>query len=373
MSYNAAIAIIGVIIAVALVGCGGGISPGGEQVGVLVLGRVVDADTNEGVNDAVVIINGYRMETVNRNEGGAGWFELTVVIPTGVKEIPVTVSKHGYQTYAMTWRPPQPMGTTYQFEDIELSRRHGSATIGGKVIDGETGKGIVNAMITVISGGLSTYGWTDINGEFLLSGIPAGSAKAEVRHPNFLVGYVEVVVLVDEQRDIGEIKLLRLGYPISVIGIVLNAEDQSPIEGATVTIAQGRFELSGVPSGEQQVRISHPDYEPYEAKIVIRGGELTFYLAPKGTLPSLPYNIGGLVRIADGQLAKGAAVELIDAKSSSIVARTFTNSNGRYSFFVPAGEYIVRAQLSGYKPQERRITLLYGAILSDVNFELEPL
>lgn len=374
------LALLGTIVAVAMFGCGGGLPKGGAQALITVMGKVVSEDTGEGINEAIVIINGYRTKTMSKGSE-AGWFELTVAIQSGVQEIPITVSKHGYQTYAMSWRLPQPIQTPYRLGDIKLLERPESATLIGKVVERGTIKGIGNAMVSLISDGSPVYGWTDANGEFVLSGIPAGLVRIKVEHRDFLTQYAQAALVVGEEKDIGEITLLRLGYPITVVGVVLDAERQTPVKGASVSIAGketktnelGRFELPDVPSGEQKIKVTHPDYELLDAKMMIRGDELTLFLMPKGTLPDLPYNISGTVKFKGGQPAKGATVELLDAQTGTTVARTLTDSNGRYWLFVPAGEYIIRVRLDGYKPQEKWITLLYGAILSDVNFELEQL
>lgn len=373
------LALASAIAAIAFFGCGGGLPKGGAHI--TAMGKVVDEETGDGINEAIVIINGYRTKTQSKGNE-VGWFELTIAITSGMREIPMTVSKHGYQTHAMTWRLPQPIQTPYRFGDVKLSRRSESATLVGRIIDVDTRRGIVNAMVTATSDGLSVYGWTDNNGGFVLSGILAGLVKVKVEHPDFITQHVpSIPLVVGEEKNISDIALLRLGRPIAVVGIVLDAEEQLPVSGATVSIAgketktdgEGKFELSDVPSGGQKIRVSHPDYEPLEATVMIRGEELTLYLAPKGAFPALPFNIGGVVKLASGQPAKGATVELLDAQSRTLIEKALTDSSGRYSFFAPAGEYIIRVQLDGYKPQEKRITLLYGAILSDVNFELEQL
>lgn len=356
--------------------------PSGIQSRITFEGRVVDADTNEGLNGAVVIINGYKAETKSTNEASAGWFRLDVDISAGTSEIPITVSIHGYQTHVEKWRLPQPLPSYHKLGNIELLRRQDTATLVGRVVDRDTGKGIRNAMVCTLSPISPICGWTAIDGWFMLSGIPAGDVRIKIEHPNFITLYLSVILLADEQKDIGSVGALPLGYPIAVSGVVLNVEDQSPVKGATVNIAgkigvtneEGRFELHNVPSGEQLIKVSHHDYEQFEMKVMIRGDELTLYLVPRGALPGLPYNISGVVRLSDGQPANGATVELIDVQSNSVVGRTITDAKGWYAFFVPAGEYIVRAQLSGYRAQERRITLPYGGVvLSGVNFELQPL
>lgn len=358
-------------------GCGGGGISGRFNM-VRFVGKVVDEETKKPVVGARVVINGVKTDSSEE-----GVFELDVAIPVGVSELPITISKHGYRTLAQRWRVPQQFVSPYKFESpFELSRYEGSGTIKGKVIAGDTNKGIVNARVTVTINYTSVYGWTDNDGEFILSGISPGEAKVEVEHTDFIKKVLSTPITVDREISIGDVVLLRIGQPISVVGYVLDAESYSPVSGAKVSIAnkeattdfEGKFELSGVPSGMQSITISHPSYEPFEGKVMIKGEELTFYITPKGALPSLPFTIGGIVTVAGGQPARNATVELIDAKTNLTVGITYTDANGRYGFFVLPGEYKVSVKLSGYKPQERDVTLPYGGIvIADVNFELQPL
>jgi len=357
-----------------LFGCGGGIS---GRVYLRVIGEVVNEETNGPVEGACIIINGFKTES-----GSDGKFKLDIAVPAGAGELPITISKHGFKTLAQKWRVPQPLISPYEFKSpFELSPYEGSGTIEGRVIASDTNEGVGNAKVTVTANYTSIYGWTANDGSFILSGISPGEAKIEVEHPNFIKQVLSSPIVTDQVRQI-EVVLLRLGQPISVVGYVLDAENSSPVSGAKVSIAkkeattdsEGKFELSKVPSGEQSVSISHPSYETYEGKVMIRGEELVFYIMPKGALPSLPFTIGGVVTVAGGQPAKEAVVELIDAGTNSIVAITYTDANGRYGFFVLPGEYKVRVKLNGYRTQERDVTLPYGGVvIADVNFELQPL
>lgn len=355
------------------VGCGGG---GGTTTAYMhLMGTVQNAETKEPIEGAQVIINGARTQTNSQ-----GQFVLNITPPTGDNSVPLTIAKEGFTTYSE--RPRLPIDTpTYTFsEPFLLQPAADSGTVQGKLIRQQTIVTVGNALVSIITdGGATITGWSANDGLFILSGVPTGEGWLRIEHPDYL-SHNQRIAIVQGLNDVGTINLLPLGTPIEVKGVVLDAEDQAPVRDATVTIAgvqavtdaEGKFTMQQVPSGTQTVRVTHDDYEPLEMTTQIRGESLTLFITPKGSLPGLPYTIGGVVTKANGKPAQGALVQLLNVETQQQVRVTQTDANGFYGFFVPAGEYIIRVQLQGYQTAEKRITLPYGGvILTDVNFELQ--
>lgn len=368
------IASVTTIMLMLCIGCGGVGDAG--KASMRLAGTVQNAETNEPIEGAQVIINGYRTQTNSQ-----GQFALDITPPSADESIPLTIAKDGFTTYSERVRLP-PDTPSYTFsEPFLLQPMADSGTVQGKLVKQQTAVTVGNALVSVITdGGATITGWSANDGLFILSGVPTGEGWLRVEHPDYL-SHSQRIAIVQGSNDVGTINLLPLGTPIEVKGIVLDAEEQSPVKGATVTIAgmqaitdaNGEFTIQQVPSGTQTVQVKHDDYEPLEMTTQIRGESLTLFITPKGNLPGLPYTIGGVVRKADGKPAQGALVQLLNAQTQQQMRVTQTDANGFYSFFVPAGEYIIRVQFQGYQTAEKRITLPYGGvILTDVNFELQP-
>jgi iron complex outermembrane recepter protein len=70
-----------------------------------------------------------------------------------------------------------------------------TGTISGRILDNDTKEGLIGA--TVIVEGTSTGGITDLDGNFLIKNVPAGSQRLRIKY----VGYDDAVVTVTVQAD----------------------------------------------------------------------------------------------------------------------------------------------------------------------------
>jgi len=86
--------------------------------------------------------------------------------------------------------------------------------------------------------------------------------------------------------------------------------------------------------------------------------------------PPLPFNLAGKVLDTTGKGLSQAAVVVIVRATGQQVANTVSASTGDYGFFVPAGEYRVRATLAGYQPGQVDVNLYAGDKLLSVNITL---
>ena len=86
--------------------------------------------------------------------------------------------------------------------------------------------------------------------------------------------------------------------------------------------------------------------------------------------PPQPFNLAGKVLDATGKGLAQAAVVVIVRATGQQVANTVSASTGDYGFFVPAGQYRVRATLAGYQPGQVDVNLYAGDKLLSVNITL---
>jgi hypothetical protein len=239
------------------------------------------------------------------------------------------------------------------------------ARVDGRVVEPD-GRGI--AGLPVVAAPFSADGsagsaWrrdsmTDENGRFSLEDVPAEFAALAVRTTE---GSRE---LVRFQPPLESELVITLDARGGLEGLVLDADDRRPIQGASVaawnerkdgvraswsedtTDAEGRFQLRGLPPGEvRALVVRHPDYTP-------AGTPMPFTLprtpsADEGTSGSEPFEVlmrRGLsavfeVHEPDGSPAAGAQVEL-EGHGGLVRATARTGDSGIARVrCVPAGFY----------------------------------
>lgn len=154
-------------------------------------------------------------------------------------------------------------------------------------------------------------------------------------------------------------------------------QDGVPINGAQVTIvgfdfgtttnSNGFYQLSGVPTGQQTVRVSSLGYQTAEKTVDVVAGEtvtVDFTLQPPtGTIQGTVYVAG----TDQTETIPDATVTVVGTNLSAT-----TNSNGFYQITdVPADTQTVRADAFGYQAQERTVNVVENETITE-NFSLLP-
>ncbi|MCS7224749.1 MAG: hypothetical protein NZ959_09380, partial [Armatimonadetes bacterium] len=300
-------------------GCGGLKLPGGLPVPILrVQGEVVEPllDEDRPVAGARIVINGSDPAVTD----SSGRFLLSVPVPSpDVTNLRVflSFSKHGYLSQVEQVEISGP-GTYNLPRPIFVSAAPGSSSLEGRVVDKMTGRGLPDAeVVLILQAGVSLSNRTARDGSFLLSGIPAGDAGIEVplraRAAEYLVivnpetGETEKPVFIrrgtEKDNDPVLLELLPIGFPATIRGTVVNAENLLPVFQASVRIADrsgttdrfGTFRIQGCPTGTQNLRVDHPDFEPYIETVLIDGSPMTIFLNSPASFPPIPYTIAGKV------------------------------------------------------------------------------
>jgi protocatechuate 3,4-dioxygenase beta subunit len=210
--------------------------------------------------------------------------------------------------------------------------------------------------------------FTDPSGNFRLDGIAPGvvtvTATSDGKAPGRKTG---VTVLSDQIADAGTITLEE-GRALR--GRVVAAKDDSPIVGATVSVAppqgfmmsagantvsgmaitglDGQFEIGGLEARTYGIDATQPDYSPNSGRIEMGADadtdDFVIKLSRGGT-------ITGVVRDGQKQLQVNAQILLTKIPMGGGPQTVSTGADGRYSFEkITPGEYMVMRAPSGGGP-----------------------
>jgi hypothetical protein len=310
-------------------------------------GTVTDADTDELIDGALVIADGYSNKTISGN------YQL-IGIPTGTYT--VTASRSGYYHESKTAVVTKDTITELNFQ-LEPILTDPTGTITGTVTN-DTGHPLAGAYVTT-NGGSAT---TDEFGRYAIPGVPTGTNTVSASK----IGYnssTKTANVTENMETIVDFQLCRIPpVPIGTIsGKVTDADTGKPIEGALViadgystrTGISGNYQLIGIPAGTYTVTASKSGYYTESKPAVVTKGkttELNFQLEP---IPPVPTGIitGTVIDKETGELLAGAYVTTNGGSAT-------TNKSGRYTIpEVPIGTNTVRASKIGYYSSSKTATV----------------
>jgi len=223
--------------------------------------------------------------------------------------------------------------------------------------------------VKVTLGTLSTT--TDMQGRFKLLNVHAGDVLVRGNKAVFKSGSQGVQVQAAKSVDV----TLKLA-PITVgtlTGLVLNAVDQKPVAGATITAgartattdAQGKFTLSDMAAGPLSVQAGKPVFKPGSAGIEVVAAQsvsVTLKLKPitTGTVTGLALNAANQKPLAGVKVILGTF-------------STATDAQGRFKLLnVHAGDVLVSGNKTVFKPASQGVQVV-AAKSVDVTLKLEPI
>ncbi len=187
----------------------------------------------------------------------------------------------------------------------------------------------------------------------------------------------EAILAVDENPTNNEqIASAYVKLPLGNIeGIVKNANDDSPIAGATVTAGtytnttnpDGYYKISDVPAGTYTVTAAKDGFQTTsKTNIDVVAGQTTNL---NFTLTPLPTNgnIAGIV----SDVSTGNPIEGANVTTNGYF--DITDANGHYNISsVPAGTYTVTASKDGYESASRTNIVLAAGQTTTADFQLTP-
>lgn len=223
-----------------------------------------------------------------------------------------------------------------------LEREAGTATVGGRVFDGQ-GNAVEGAVVSLAGSGF----WparsvaTDADGRFDWPDIPVGIYELRVSRGRWVAPPLEGLVLDAGARRSFGFQLLR-GWIAE--GRVVDASTGTPIRGAEVTMASGalglhvrrtetgasgRFAITGAVGDAQTLYVEAPGY--------LMAGPLTVAAGapPARVALNLAAQIEGRVVDEGGRPVSGASVRAFGESTSGPVGGSFADSLGVTSGPVP--------------------------------------
>lgn len=290
----------------------------------------------------------------------------------------VNATKTGYSS-------PADETFTLSEEETELTQLNvdglvlNNAGITGTVSQAVSGVGIKGAEISLIGreGNGSSFTVSDASGAYSISGMSQGSFLLITSKEGFESDTVGVVLTagstiseeVQLSPNIGSLagkvtdkSGAALGFNVTVIA----SNDVNSY--TTKSDASGNFQFNEIENGATYTLETDIYREGYE------NGSLTETVATGESAATLSDNVEVTVRqasITGAAGVAGATMRLINADTQEIIELVQSNPSGNYSFtFLPAGNYLVQAQLLGYEfsPAQRGPISLGNKTAATANF-----
>jgi protocatechuate 3,4-dioxygenase beta subunit len=210
---------------------------------------------------------------------------------------------------------------------------------------------------------------TDGAGSFEIRGVTAGRWDLTVRADGFQNGGREGLEIpaAEEPEEIrivlreGAVVRGRVvgagGEPVAAAQVSALGGSRPPFRShslrSATTDSDGRYRLDGLPTRQMTFAVEHPKYRRQARDLEVRAGgnRLDFELEDS-------WEISGRVVDAEGGPASGARVRAVSTSgvgSAGSEARepVLTAGDGGFTIRIPAqGQYIVRAEKSGYAPAQ---------------------
>jgi len=230
-----------------------------------ITGQVTDAEDGSAIYGAQVS-DGTRTATTDASG------EYTVAdVPAGDYE--VTASKEGYETSSLTVTV---LTGNSAVANLSLTEVILPGSITGSVTGAEDGSPIAGATVTDGTGTTTT----DASGKYTIADVPAGSYEVTASKEGYHSSSLTVTVLTGNSA-VANLSLTEVIVPGSITGSVTDAEDGSPIAGATVTDgtgtattdASGKYTIADVPAGSYEVTASKEGYVNVTLTAAVVAGE----------------------------------------------------------------------------------------------------
>jgi thermitase len=325
-----------------------------------ITGSVIDAKSGLPIVGAAVT-DGTRTTITDL----AGEYTIADVPPGTYR---VTASKNGYESASLLATVVSGGNALADFSLTEVSV---TSSITGSVTDAKNRSPIAGA--TVTDGTRTTT--TDALGKYAIANVPSPRAYKVTASKEGYQSSSLWVIVISGRTTVANLSLTGGVLPGSITGSVTDAENGSPIAGATVTDgtrtvttdALGKYAITNVPSGAYQVIASKEGYQSSSMTVnVLSGNSAVANLSLTEVV--LPGSITGSVTDAEN----GAPI--VGAIVSDGTRTVTTDASGKYTIAdVPPSTYQVAASKSGYESSASTVTVVSGGTaVKDFSLNPEP-
>jgi hypothetical protein len=305
LSIRTAATVVGVfllVVALSITGLGSGgslLSPGEETAAqspdTAVLTGTIEGPNGDGLDNATVSVVGNDLSTATDSDGSyrldsvpTGSQALVVTTPGSTypnltREVSVSESESPVTEY-YTVEPVEEVSTaeTSDGESVETSDGGSTATLIGTVENGD-GESIDEAAVAV--DGPDSFDETvdtGSDGRYRVNDVPSGDVDIEVSHNDYDTASRQISVSGSDSTVEEYFELEAESEPdadVTLVGTVENDSSGESIADATVRVAdddideaattdsEGQYRLTGLPTGEYEVVVEHPQYESYRTTL----------------------------------------------------------------------------------------------------------
>jgi protocatechuate 3,4-dioxygenase beta subunit len=318
-------------------------------------GQVTDAGDSSAIS-GVRVSDGIRTYFTD----SAGKYTIDNVPPGSYQ---VVADKEGYESSSLMVTV---LEETTTVADFSLSQIIVLGSITGTVTDTEDGSPVAGA--TVTDGTRTTT--TDATGEYNIANMPPGTYQVTASKSGYESSSLTVTVSA-EITAVANLSLTRIIVAGAITGTVNDAEDGSPVAGATVsdgirtttTDSTGKYTIADVPPGTYQVTASKSGYESSSLTVTVSEENSAVANLSLNKIVILGTIAGTVTDTEDGS-------PIVGAKVTDGTRTTTTDSTGKYTIAnVPPGTYQVTASKAGYHSSSLTVTVLSGGT-AVANFSL---
>lgn len=252
----------------------------------------------------------------------------------------------------------------------------GSVVIQGRVALVGTGNA-PNPPATVHAGGASTQ-TNPQEGTFALR-VPPDTTRLTVEAPSYPLYVFNLPPLITDQ--VNDLGVLYVGpEKVAVQGRIVNALDQKPVGGATITLlgqrtlssdTDGKFTLNEVPFDREGIldaegQIEKTGFVPQRFLVdtppidgIIQLGDIVIAPESEGNPPDVPGNVRGIVRVAGDSNPIGTLILIYSPPNaeSPLETEVVSQSSGAFALWLLPGQYRLVFSQSG-RQAERTFTVV---------------